>query len=135
MNPRFCAWCISLVSVLFLTACIVEAPINNINEAPVPTKSGEQLTTQQVADAVYKGCMDKGWHAEKKSPGHMVATLDHGKLMAQVDIYYDNKSYSIKYKDSRNMRHSGDVIHRRYNGWIHYLDQAIMRRMQQKTAQ
>ncbi|MFO7818095.1 MAG: hypothetical protein R6V39_10515 [Desulfovibrionales bacterium] len=135
MNPRFCAWFVAVVAMVFLTACVVEAPIENVNDAPIPTKSGDHLTTSDVADAIRSGCMDKGWRPEKVGPGHIVATLDHGKLMAKVDIYYDNNSYSIKYKDSRNLRHSGNVIHKRYNSWIHYLDQAITDRMRQKINQ
>lgn len=135
MNPRFCAWFVAVVAVVFLTACIVEEPIQNVNDAPIPTKSGDHLTTSDVADAIRSGCMDKGWRPEKVAPGHMVATLLHGDIMAKVDIYYDNNSYSIKYKDSRNLRHSGNVIHKRYNGWIRYLDQSILERLQQKIAQ
>lgn len=133
MHRGFYTFFLGFISLFFLSACIVEAPINNINNAPIPAKSGQTLTQEQVADAIYKGCADKGWRPEKLEPGHIVATLNHGKLMAKVDIFYNNQDYSIKYKDSRNMRHSGNLIHKRYNGWIHYLDQAIMKRMQEKV--
>jgi hypothetical protein len=132
MYQRLTSLFLGLLALAFLTACIVEAPIQNVHNAPVPSRSGKQLTQKQVAEAIYGGCMDKGWRTKKIGPGHIVATLDHGKLMAQVDITYDNQDYDIKYKDSRNMRHSGNLIHKRYNGWIHYLDQAILKRMQQK---
>ncbi|MFP4169069.1 MAG: hypothetical protein ACLFSY_09565 [Desulfonatronovibrionaceae bacterium] len=135
MNPRFCAWFVAVVAVVFLTACIVEEPIQNVDKDPIPTKSGDNLTTEDVAEAVRSGCVDKGWSPEDEAPGHIVATLHHGKLMAKVDISYDNNSYSIKYKDSRNLRHSGNVIHKRYNGWIRHLDQAIMERMRAKINQ
>ena len=48
---------------------------------------------------------------------------------AVVDVRYDTKTYSIKYKDSSNLQYDGTSIHKNYNGWIQNLDNAIRARL------
>lgn len=49
--------------------------------------------------------------------------------MAQVDIPYNAKAYSIQYKNSANLKYDGVSIHSNYNGWVQNLDRAIQSRL------
>ena len=55
----------------------------------------------------------------------MTGTLALRTHVAVVDIQFDSKTYSIKYKDSTNLDYTGNSIHKNYNGWIENLDNAI----------
>ena len=72
---------------------------------------------------------DPGWEIKKAAPGHIICTLYSGSDMAQVDIYYDARSYTIKYKDSFNLSYDGRVIHKYYNRWVQNLADAIKKEL------
>ena len=55
----------------------------------------------------------------------MEGTLNLRSHTAIVDITYDTRTYSIKYKDSTNLGYDGRNIHSNYNGWIENLDKGI----------
>lgn len=66
----------------------------------------------------------------RKSPiSNMVGTLNLRSHMAQVDIRYTTTSYSITYRDSKDLNYDGSNIHRNYNNWIRNLDQAIKQQL------
>ena len=44
---------------------------------------------------------------------------------ATVNIYYNEKNYSILYKDSYNLDYRNGSIHRNYNNWIVKLSRTI----------
>jgi len=60
-----------------------------------------------------------------RSPGKVEGVLALRTHRAVVDIDYDTKVYSIKYKDSVNLDYDGKTIHKNYNGWVENLDRAI----------
>jgi hypothetical protein len=62
---------------------------------------------------------------QQTNPGNVAGTLVVRDHKAVVDVNYDLKSYSIKYKDSTNLSYNGTSIHSNYNGWIQNLDKAI----------
>ena len=47
--------------------------------------------------------------------------------MALVRIDHDTKTFSITYKDSRNLGYDGTLIRRNYNRWVRNLKQSILR--------
>jgi hypothetical protein len=57
--------------------------------------------------------------------GKIVGTLALRTHLAVIDIAYDTKAYSIRYKDSSNLDYTGTSIHNNYNGWIENMDKAI----------
>ena len=59
------------------------------------------------------------------APGNILATLNLRTHMAQVDVSFDTKAYSIQYKDSTNLNYNGTSIHSNYNGWVQNLDKSI----------
>jgi hypothetical protein len=47
--------------------------------------------------------------------------------LAVVAITHDDRRFSIRYEDSRNLLHSGDQIHHNYNGLVSRLAAWIQR--------
>ena len=70
-----------------------------------------------------------GWQMVPKGPGNIEGTLILREHRAVVDVRYDTKTYSIKYKDSSNLQYDGASIHKNYNGWIQNLDNGIRARL------
>jgi hypothetical protein len=110
-----------LVAVaLGVGGCYV-APINNITNAPV-----EINTTQaQVEKAILQAGKNIGWRMNKVSNGLIEATLRRRAHIAQIEIKYNDKTYSITYKDSYNLNYDGENIHGHYNGWVENLNRRI----------
>jgi len=107
-----------------LTACRT-APIYNVNDAPVVTTTNHKLTDADVKKAILGAGISLGWQMRPVSQGHIIGTLFLRTHMAQVDINYTPKQYSITYKNSKNLKYDGKHIHVNYNGWIHNLQKAI----------
>ncbi|MBA1149004.1 hypothetical protein H0Z60_18290 [Ectothiorhodospiraceae bacterium WFHF3C12] len=114
--------------VLFLAACKTQ-PVYNVDGAPVTTASEGQPTMEQVKQAIVRAGTSLGWRMEPARDGLIVATLVSRGHMAKVDINYTTSSYSINYKDSRDLDYDGEKIHKGYNRWIQNLDQRIRSRL------
>jgi hypothetical protein len=107
---------------IFLVAC-KSTPILNINQSLL-VKSNN---LSNVTDGIIRAGHSLGWRLEKIKPGLIVATLNLRKHVAQVDINYNTESYSINYKDSKNLQYNEEMetIHSNYNGWVTNLSRAI----------
>jgi hypothetical protein len=116
---------IALVAItLALAAGCTSRPVYNVSNAPVVT-SGKPATAQDVQTSIVRAGNGLGWKMNPVQPGLIVGTLELRTHVAVVDITYDAKTYSIKYKDSVNLDASGGNIHKNYNGWIENLDRGI----------
>lgn len=124
MRTRRLLAALAMATLLIALAGCRTAPIHNVENAPV-TPTGDQITMEQVKDAIIRAGSGLGWRMRPVEPGHMVGTLHLRTHMAKVDIRYDTDSYDITYKDSSNLEKKGDKIHSNYNGWIQNLDNAI----------
>ena len=117
------------MAILVAIAGCPAVQILNVKDAPVKTLSGKDLTLQQVTKAIVLAGMGLKWEMVVAEPGHIVGTLDLRSHQAVVDISYTTKTYSITYKNSRNLlqEYHGKVagIHSNYNGWIENLDNAV----------
>lgn len=111
------------LTLIALAGCRT-APIHNVRNAPI-TPPGDEITMEQVKDAIIRAGSGLGWRMRPVDPGHIVGTLHLRSHMAKVDITYDTDSYDITYKDSSNLDKKGNKIHSNYNGWIQNLDNAI----------
>lgn len=107
-------------SFLVLAGCRT-APVMQIVDAPVATTK----SMQQVEQTIVAAGTSLGWQIRPEAPGRMTGTLSRRDHRAVVDIAYNAKSYSIRYKDSSNLHYDGKSIHSNYNGWIENLDRAI----------
>ncbi|HBM87998.1 MAG TPA: hypothetical protein DD437_05610 [Rhodobiaceae bacterium] len=96
-------------------------PIYNVQDKAAFTGSGQPTDAQQVHDAIVAGATSKGWQVRKVGDGHLVAQIFVRSHMAEIDITYDDDSYSIVYKNSTNLLYDGSTIHRNYNKWIKFM--------------
>jgi hypothetical protein len=120
-----------LVLAFALTLTIIGCrsnPVYNIDSAPV-TISGKHNNVDVEKSIIRAGAV-LGWKMKKVGKGHLVATLHLRSHVAVVDITFNDKTYSIKYKDSQNLNYDGTNIHSNYNGWIQNLDRAIQTQFQ-----
>jgi hypothetical protein len=109
--------------LLLLVACRGAVQVLNVNSAPVVTS--KSATVQDVEKAISRAGATMGWQMAPQGPGKMEGVLVLRNHRAVVDINYDAKNYTIKYKDSSNLQYDGTTIHPNYNGWIQNLDKAI----------
>jgi hypothetical protein len=86
-------------------------------------------TDVTVANAMKAAALESGWELENDGPGQMQATLRRRSHVAVVTIIYDASGYRIEYKDSTNLDHEGDRIHRSYNRWVRKLDARIRKQL------
>jgi hypothetical protein len=120
-----------LGALLLVTCGAVQAqvPPYNVIDASVNANKSP-LTAEDVSKAIRRAGGGLGWKVDLAGPGAMTGTLVLRTHTAVVDILYDTKTYSIKYKDSVNLKYNGTTIHKNYNGWVQNLDKAIQREMQ-----
>ena len=66
-----------------------------------------------------------GWKTQIKSDTQILATLNIRKHELVVLITHDDKTVSIDYQNSINLKYNGKKIHRQYANWVTNLLRAI----------
>jgi hypothetical protein len=103
--------------------------VQDIENAPIPPG----LTMEQIERAMLSAGAIRNWVVTKVAPGQLQARLNLRSHMALVEIDYDQSSYSIRYKDSKDLKYKFSkrkdtyVIHRNYNSWVQNLNGDIQR--------
>ena len=110
------------IAVLLLVGCR-GGGVYNVQGAPVA--GSKVVAMQDVETAIRRAGASLGWQIVPRAPGRAEGILILRDHRAVVDITYDTKTYSIQYKDSRNLGYDGTTIHANYNGWVQNLDKAI----------
>ena len=116
-----------LIALLSFTGCRTSTVLN-IPEQPIVAQSTQKsLTNEDVFKAIQKASIGLGWSIRKVSDGVAEATLLVRAHKAVVTILYSTKDYSIKYKESYNLKYDAETqtIHSNYNGWVTNLNNAI----------
>lgn len=125
ITMRLAGIAIAVVAIA-LAGCGSRQPIYNISNAPIllppPATSA---TARNVATAILRAGSYLGWQMFEEGPGQILGRLTVRQHSASIDIEYDSKSYSIKYRDSTNLDATDRDIHPEYNRWIQKLDKAI----------
>ncbi|MFV0481044.1 MAG: hypothetical protein ACK5LP_03575 [Campylobacteraceae bacterium] len=115
------------ISALFYTGCsFTQAPIHDVQSATVQGAEAK-LTQTQVEQAILKAGVTEGWRMQKIKSGLISAIHSERGHSATVEIAYSASSYSIKYKDSVNLKYDGANINQNYNSWVQSLDKAIQK--------
>ena len=132
------------VSILFITGCVSIIPLDNIDDHTIV----QELSEQQVKEAVHTGIEAAGWTVENEAAGKILATYTVRVHTIAVNIRYTEKNYSINYAYSINMKvhctdkHQGEIfltnwpevtcdgarpalIHKAYNEWVENLNSEI----------
>jgi len=113
---------ISIAGLLLLTGCRTAA-VYNVDNSPISMS----VSSDKVYNAIKMAGNSKGWIITKVSSGLAMGKLNVRKHQAVVEIPYTSNSFSIKYKDSLNLKYDAQTeqIHNNYNGWIQNLENAI----------
>jgi hypothetical protein len=121
--------------VIGMIGCRGGGQVYQVKDAPVQTASGKELTMDEVRKEIIAAGVAAGWQMIATKPGEIVGTLNIRSHQAVVSIPYTNKTYSILYKDSTNLKYdaSAQTIHENYAGWIQRLDGAIRTRLAAAT--
>jgi hypothetical protein len=121
---------IATVLAAILVAACAPVPVKNVTDTPVKSNKAN-LTSEEVAAAIKRAGTGLGWAMLDDGPGKINATLRLRTHTAVVEIPYSTKSYSIRYKDSTDLRYDAEkgTIHKNYNSWIQNLDAAIQREL------
>jgi hypothetical protein len=127
MNRTSLRTFVLLIGLTLLAGCRT-APVYNVSQAPIMIVK-KTYTMEDIEKAILRAGASLGWQIQLVDTGHMLGTLYIRSHMAQVDITYNPRNYSIRYKNSSNLDYDGSNIHRNYNGWIQNLDNAIKREL------
>ncbi len=152
-RPRSALWVwapavlfVPLLAPAIATAAQRSATIENILPRPhfAPTKA----SPEQLVAAIRVAAEEQGWRIIGKSPSVMTAVLVRRSHEAVVTIGYDESSFWVDYKDSKNLNYNpkdrmgvgknrrnvvitkGPRIHPNYNLWVAELANQIAYRTQ-----
>ena len=113
-----------LIAAAALTGCNT-VPIMNVNDSPVVTASGRNLSNDQVRAAIVRAGAALGWQMREEGPNKLVGTLQLRTHTAVVEIPFSPRAYSVNYRSSVNLEEKNGAIHKNYNGWIQNLTKGI----------
>lgn len=143
------------ISLLLLSSfsCFARNPVAIIDHVDIPviTRSGSQITDEQVRDAITAAAQALHWVVGRSPSQNLLSASLHvrGKHTAVVSIAYSIQKYSIVYQSSVNLNYgrtepevSGatdiylnnskmrtpagtQVIHPFYNKWVQQLNETI----------
>lgn len=117
----------------FLLAACAPQSIYNVTDHPIPARA-QSLSIVDIEKLIIEGGQQRGWRFETVAPGRLRAMQDQPKYAAQVDITFNQKSFSIRHVSSRGMKEKGDTIHPHYNFWIRNLEHDIATRLANAAA-
>jgi hypothetical protein len=99
-------------------------PIYNVIDHPIPA-AAQKLPLDDIGRNIMIAGLQRHWRFDPVAPGELRGTNAVGDHSATIKVTYTQRSYSISLVQSANLDQAGDNIHRRYNGWIHYLEKDI----------
>ena len=112
-----------MLCAVFLTGCKT-IPMPSYENQPV-TNHNNQHSMQSIEKAIVRGALSLGWIPTVVNEGLIEAKLDIRQHQLVVMIEHDTETFSIKYKDSKNLKYNGKKIHRQYANWVTNLIRAI----------
>ena len=121
---RKASWRI-LPTVVALAIFSITSQAADLIELP-SVEWGCELSDERMLQGITAGLIGRGWVVtQNDGAGNLVAqVIVRGRHTLIVDIAYTNKSYQIKYKDSKDLKYkvskdgSSATIHRNANSWM-----------------
>jgi len=118
-----------LLLTLLVAAPLLAAACTESTQTRGAQKIGYSGNVQleKVTAAIHRAGRKTQWATKQVSPGVIEARRDwgNGKHNIVVDVVYDDKTYRIVPKSSKNLGQSGGRVHRAYNEQIDALQNAI----------
>ncbi len=104
-------------------------PINDLLDVRVPAKlGGSAYSVEEVRRTIIAGAQRRGWTPQLEGDSKIIASiLVRSRHYAEVEIAFTATSYSITYRDSRELDYDKDdrEIHGNYNKWVSNLSDSI----------
>ena len=128
---RSCLWkrrFTILLLGLAIVGCAGVLPVQDVNNAPVVTGSGKPATPDGVQKAIMAAGVSLNMRMAVIRPGLVQATYSpRGDFTAIMEVSYDTKAYSIRYKSSDGLNYDPQArtIHKNYNSWVTNLQKRI----------
>lgn len=126
---RLLALAVAAAVLIASQGCSRTAPILTVMAAPLGPAPGAKPTLEEVSRVIWAAGKKLGWVMQEVRPGELTGTLSIRNHLAVVTIVHDTSTFSINYKDSRNLRYADDHIHRQYNNWVSNLARTIQSEM------
>ena len=106
-------------------------PIKDLLDVRVPVKlDGSAYSVEEVRRAIIAGAQRRGWTPRLEGDSKIIASiLVRSRHYAEVEIAFTATSYSITYRDSRELDYDKDnrEIHGNYNKWVNNLSDSIQK--------
>ena len=123
MLARLLGSCVIALALCVAGPAYALERIQNFENMPVKTKTGEPASPQEVRDTIVAAGAALNWDFADAGPDRLRGTLIvRGRHMVEVLIPYSAERYSVLYLNSSQMsyREDGDVreIHPNYNAWV-----------------
>ena len=104
-------------------------PMLTVTKAPLGAPPGTTPSMDEVSRVIWSAGRKVGWAFQEVRPGELTGTLNLRSHVAVVTIIHDTSTFSVHYKDSRNLLHQDQPIHRNYNNWVNNLAKTIQAEM------
>lgn len=116
-----------LFAITFLAACATEV-IHKVDKVNYGYYSKTPLTMEKVRKTIELTAKRNGWLLSQEKDGHFIGkrVWGGGKHNIVVDVIYDEQEFSIKYRDSYQMKYDGSWIHNTYNRMVQKLEGDIV---------
>lgn len=134
---------ILLAFVLLLTSSSLMAAPKVINLTDVPVSialDGSTPSKADVREAIIAATKARKWiptsNPKNKDSSILASILVRGQHYVEVDITYSASSYSITYRDSREMKYNAEkgTIHKKYNQWVNLLSNEIQSQLNTRSS-
>lgn len=116
-------------ALTLVTACFTPM-IKKVESSDYGNGPRAGTTMKQIKATIEKVATTRSWTLSNASLGQFTGKRawggeDHNKHNIVVDVVYDLKTFSIRYKDSKRMKYDGSSIHPTYNYMILLLEEGI----------
>jgi hypothetical protein len=114
-------------AIFFVAACATEA-IHKVDKVNYGYYSKTPLTMEKVRNTIERTATRNGWQLSQQKDGFFVGKREWGggKHNIVIDVIYDVRAFSIKYRDSYQMKYDGSWIHNSYNRMVQKLEDDIV---------
>jgi hypothetical protein len=114
------------LGVLLLAAACTQT-LKRVNSESYGWGPQQGVTLAKVQATIEKTAYDLGWEVVDTKPGSFTAkrSWDYDKHNIAVDVVYDLKTFSLRYKDSKALGYDGRSIHHSYNVMVAALEDRI----------
>jgi hypothetical protein len=114
------------IGILLLAAACTK-PMHKVEASKYGWGPQKGVTLAQMRSTIEKTAQDLGWQLSDVQAGSFTARQEWGatKHNIVVGVVYDEKTFSIRYKDSKNMSFNGSSIHHTYNDMVSTLQDHI----------